>query len=114
MGKVRFVKDNKMAWFIYNGTSDFAYPRLFNDYGEFYKIAWENGKGYNTFPKCSCDEEDEAIEIYESYGSGMLWKGRACRKCMLITKNLEPSEKLRDENFPEWCEKDFKNKIYLK
>lgn len=122
MGKVRFVKDNMMTWFIYNGTSDFAYPRLFDNYKDFYEIAWEKGEGYNYFENsniphnCSCSE-DEEVEIYESYGGGTLWKGRACRKCMVITKNLDSNghtdalsdeefdKWLTNEEFPEWCEK---------
>lgn len=125
MGKVRFINDNKMAWFMYNATSDYAYPRLFDNYENFYKIAWVNGEGYDyleddSIPHtCTCGE-DEEIEIYESYGDGMLWKGRACRRCMVITENLDSDEYtgllsneefdkwLKNEEFPLWCEKNFK------
>lgn len=129
IGKVRFIKDNMIAWFIYNGTSDTAYPILFEDFDSFIETAWYNREGYDCYDdeniphECTCSE-DEEIEIYESYGGGMLWKGRACRKCMIITQNLssddyvdtlssEDFKKWLEEdgrgNFPEWCEKeDFK------
>lgn len=85
IGKVRFVKDNMIAWFIYNGTGDFAYPILFKNYNNFIETAWKNGKGYNYLEdknishECICGE-DEEVEIYESYGGGEIWKGRACRQ----------------------------------
>lgn len=106
MGKVRFVKDNKMAWFMYDATMDRAYAKLFDNYNDFYEIAWEKDEEYDNSDKCMCSE-DEEIEIYESYGGGLFWKGRACRNCMVITKNFEPVN-FSDEEFPEWCEKDFR------
>ena len=106
IGKVRLINDNKFAWFIYDANMDRAFPGLFKDYNEFYNKAWMQDDGYSNrySSDCKCKDTEE-VEIYESYGGGMLWRGRACRHCMLITKNLESDDytaTLSHEDFKQW------------
>jgi hypothetical protein len=84
-GKVTF-KDGLVLHFEYNGTSDICIPKLYETFEEM-------SENWRTYPKaeCNCGNDEEVI-IYASYGGGIEWEGRACRKCMCITQNLIPTQ----------------------
>ena len=95
-GQVKF-QDGTVKHFEYNGTSDYAIPKLYN-------IKKEVSINWRTFPKsrCSCGK-DEKVEIMTLYGDGFWWEGRACKFCMTITAGFEPDIDNFHDGIPEWA-----------
>lgn len=83
-GHVTFT-DGLVLHYEYNGTSDVCIPALHHSYEEMHEH-WRNQPNRS----CSCNK-DENVIIHTSYGRGFEWKGKACRHCMCITKNLIPT-----------------------
>lgn len=100
-GEVRF-NDGNIKHFEYNGTSDICIPKLYDNYEEM-KDNWRKYKKEN----CSCKHAEEPVDIYTDYGGGFSWKGKACRKCMMITKGNNPFDEdiIKNDGIPDWAEK---------
>jgi hypothetical protein len=95
-----FVKfpDGAVRYGIYNGTSDFAQPPLFdhpNDAWEWWSAYYKGGVGGGINPSLwfeSLDDTEPVLEpvtIYTDYGGGMSWECRASRQA-LSTCACEP------------------------
>jgi len=107
---VRF-KDGLILWGIYHGTSDIAYPGLFDSMHE----AWAYGV-HERKQVCRNLEEKltksspEPVEIHSDYGCGWYWGGEACRNTKMITSNLsgyrDDEDVSRDRLFTDdWANK---------
>lgn len=80
MGAVKF-KDGLIKYYIYHGTSDICFARLFDTIIESEKVYFDT--------ECNCNK-DEEVEIMDTYGGGKYWKGKACRFCDRITEGRAP------------------------
>ena len=104
-GVVRFQSDDKLLYYLYDGTSDICVPSLCDNIDDIWK---DNG-----WKKCNCNQ-DEPVEIYSDYGGGFYWQGRACRHCMCITEKINPWEecKLKEitDEQPQWISEIWKEK----
>jgi hypothetical protein len=94
-GTVTF-KDGLVLHFEYNGTTDVCIPALYETFEEM----WSNWRNHER-RECTCGN-DEEVTIYASYGDGIEWKGKACRKCMCITQNLIPTQYQYSEDDYGW------------
>jgi hypothetical protein len=81
-----YFKDGTTFYFEYNGTSDIACNSLKETIEEV-RRDWRTDGAYTN---CQCRCESEDVEFFASYGNGIYWHGEACRKCMIITKGLDP------------------------
>lgn len=85
---VRF-QDGLILWGIYHGTSDIAYPDLFDSMHE----AWAYGGRERRSVTRNLEDKltkssPEPVEIHSDYGTGWYWGGEACRSTKMITCNL--------------------------
>lgn len=91
VGVVRF-KDGDIKYYEYNGSVDVCIPKLFNTLEELMSSNWKW-----TSTKSNCQHDIEDVEIYTTYGGGFYWRGTACKRCMMITKGINPYN-LRDKD----------------
>ena len=99
IGAVRFDSDGLVLWCEYNGATGVTLPRLWPTAQE----VWDHWREPATNDMiCSC-EKDEPVEIAHTCRTGGWWKGRACRRCRVITTNLAPRD-YGDEQpgLPRW------------
>lgn len=95
-GQVRFF-DGVIMWFRYDGTGDVCIDPL-----------WENQSGLSKnwrsepdMAPCLCGQ-DEPCDIACNYGAGMLWSGRACRKCRVFTLGDDMIDVDEQYDLPSW------------
>ena len=81
-GQVRFLSDDHVLHFEYNGTADVCRPTLYDSPQE----VWAHWRD-DSWNECSCGE-DEPVEVANDYGNGTYWLGRACRRCRAIIPPL--------------------------
>lgn len=79
-GTITF-KDGEVFHFEYNGTSDVCVSHLFKTQKEV-SDNWRKA----DWLACDCGGDEEAV-FMSGYGSSMPRTGKACRKCMAITKD---------------------------
>lgn len=94
-GAIKF-NDGLILYCKYNGTVDIMIPHLYKTYDEMHEM-WRQTKS-----KWCGHEVDEEVKIFSSYGGGFSWTGRACRDCMVITKNLSCDYDTETDGIPEW------------
>ena len=116
---IRF-KDGTIMHGCYQGTSDVLYPYLITEE----KLQQEyEGSVFRWNDKCQEFgfegstqleiKDEEEVEIYEDYGSGASWKGKASRSKMIVTEGC-----IRDDAdwyppvVPEWVIAYYKDKRY--
>lgn len=82
-----------IGWFEYNGTSDYAQPKIYSSSDE----VWEH---WRESPEVTCTcGNDEPVILYSTYGNGFHWPGRACLHCRAITAGRYLA--------PEWNEEAY-------
>lgn len=96
-GAVKF-SDGTIKHFEYSGTVDVCIPQL-RDSLEEVQNHWRSGEWKHHSKECN---EDEDVIICSTYGGGFSWKGRACKKCNLITDNFEPDYDSESDGIPDW------------
>jgi hypothetical protein len=114
IGYVKF-EDGEIKRFLYSGTGDFCYSKLYEqdenfDWDECETNEWDNVINI-------CKHKLEEVEIFTTYGGGFYWKGKACRECMNIIKNLYPFELDLEEiqdGYPKWIQFKYKYNEYDK
>lgn len=74
MGRVVFPNSD-VLFFLYNGTSDSAYTRLWATEKDVWKREDAN---------CTCGGTPATVSITMDYGRGLAFSGTACRTCMAI------------------------------
>jgi len=87
-GAVRF-KDGEIKFLTYEGIVGKCAPSLYETYKEAMSCLDDAESA-----KCGCDDEEE-VEVYSSYANGFWWRGRACRRCGILTDRLEPSGEVK-------------------
>ena len=95
-GTVRFVADNLLLHYEYDGTSDIALPCLSETRADM-EARWRN----QPWRQCTCGLH-EPVKIHSTYGGGFAWDGRACRHCLAIVGPLMPFEggvRVRDDDW---------------
>ena len=97
-GAIKF-KDETVMFYEYDGTSDICISHLYKTMkevvGNWRKSAWL---------KCICGSEED-VEIYSSYGYGKLFKGKACKKCLSLTHEIDFETIWRgktEKDIPNW------------
>ncbi len=92
-GQVRFCNGTVMH-FEYDGTTD----RCINPLRDTVKEVVKNWRKYIDSEKtCTCDQDEEPVEIATDYGDGHHWHGMACKACKVITKGM-----LYIDGLPDW------------
>lgn len=86
-GAVKFA-DGEIWWYEYNGTSDIVVSHIYKEMAE----NWRN----HEWKTCECDEGEEVVEGYSSYGGGFYFKGLACRKCHSLKGVYSEADKYYD------------------
>jgi hypothetical protein len=76
--------DGRKYYFVYNGTTDVCYPRLYEDENFFDVASWGYEENQNF---CSCKEKNHIPCILSSsYGKwGFLFVSEMCEACLRIT-----------------------------
>ncbi len=94
-------EDGTVLHGIYNGTVDLAFSFIVKTKHE----AWTHFReGYPTEkrllyddsildPECNCGVDPESVQVKSEYGGGRIWKGTACRKCMVFIGPCDPYER---------------------
>jgi hypothetical protein len=83
-------QDGIIAYGLYNGTTDYFWPRLYKTSRE----AWEKYDG--DLIKCTCGGKPKDVALIHDYGTGDVWKGEVCMTCMCIVSGQEnPIEKIQ-------------------
>lgn len=98
VGQVRFP-DGEILFFLYSGTVDSANSRLWKDEFEFYDH-WQGDHSQ----RCICGNSQE-VDLATNYGSGIQWRGEACKRCGAITGGYEPHDNeysYPKEGLPGW------------
>ena len=83
-----------VGWFEYDGTSDFARPKIFPSLDEM-SACWRKDQGNVT---CTCGKPTTKVLIVADYGGMPGWQGYACLTCMVIS-----ARRGRD---PDWAWKE--------
>lgn len=96
-GAVKF-NDDTIKFCEYNGAADVVCSRLY-DTKEEMNEHWRKDNDAN----CNCGK-DERVRIMNTYGGGMNWNGRACKKCMAVTNGFYPY----GQEIAPWETKDWK------
>jgi hypothetical protein len=88
-GKIS-VRGVHCGYFEYNGTSDFAMPRIYRTIEEV-SDNWRNKLGLQPDyeRRCQCDNL-MVVDCHADYGGGIEWQGTACFSCMELTERLDP------------------------
>jgi len=77
----QIIKDDQIvAYYEYDGCSDFCFTKLYKSREEL-TANWRT----NQFAKCTCGKA-EPVLVYSSYGNGGWWAGKACLECMALTE----------------------------
>ena len=84
-GRVHF-EDKYVMHGKYHGTSDVFLGMIFPTQAHA-QACWES----IGFTDCTCGK-DEPVVLYSEYGGGFAWKGRACRRCGVVTAENMPYE----------------------
>jgi len=88
-----------VGWFEYDGTSDFARPKIFPTQDEM-SACWRKDQGKVT---CTCGKPTTKVLIVADYGCMPEWQGYACLTCMVISarRGRDPdwSWKARERQF---------------
>lgn len=98
-GKVRFM-DGEILHFEYSGTVDVIINPL-------RKSAYDvssRWRKYDDYNDCKCGN-DEDVEIATDYGYGSWWRGRACKKCCVITNGFGSGMCNTDEEYEDMCKR---------
>lgn len=96
-GQVKF-DDGVILYFVYGGTVDRCYPKIFTSRDEAFN-AWGNEN--LTFKSSATSVADsEPVEIATNYGRGFTWFGKASRCAMEITEGLQPARFIQDPEDP--------------
>lgn len=96
-GQIKF-KDGMVLHFVYNGTVDACYSKLFKSLDDAY-AAWDDESlTFESNP--TLVEDSETVEIAVNYGNGSSWDGSASRSAMLITEGLRPNRMIPDPDDP--------------
>lgn len=78
------IKDHRIVGaFVYNGTADVAYPRIFASGSE----AAHYWSGETAGAECKCQNTPDDVVLFAHYGRGLYWNAKACLKCGAITDN---------------------------
>lgn len=92
-------------WYVYEGTTDYACPRLYKTRREMLD-AWHSG-GYldYAFPPPTGFPDEEPVTLYSSYGCGFHWPATASRSQMLIASNQHCDDfwELSTSGEPDWA-----------
>ena len=87
MGEV-YHNEKLVGYYEYNGTSDFAWRRIFDDSKELWNKYWRTD--HALWADCKCGEPPQDVILYSDYGNGFHWPSRACLKCHAIVGNTDP------------------------
>lgn len=97
MGCARF-QDGSVLFFEYNGTSDVVQTALKRSAGDVERD-WRSPA---NDAECACGG-DEPVELMTYYGDGFSWFGRACPKCMAITRGTCVEGPECTPGIPKWA-----------
>jgi hypothetical protein len=96
-GQVRF-EDGLILYFVYGGTVDEIYPKLFESREEAFN-AWGD-ENLSLKNRVSSVADSESVELATNYGGGLVWIGKASRSAMEITDGLRPNQFIQDPDDP--------------
>ena len=78
----------KIAYFEYDGTSDFCYNPLRSTLREVHDN-WRKNYSSNS---CECGATPMDVALYTDYGKGYHWPGKVCMTCMAIVEGQRTFE----------------------
>jgi len=82
--------------FLYDGTSDVAYRRIYLQ-REAMLAAWSARAYEGDWHECTCGGPHVPVTLYSTYGAGFEWESEACMRCLAITgavdRHLPPDDK---------------------
>lgn len=85
---IQAATGEKVAYGIYDGTSDVLMPHLSHDRDEPWDIYYREKPwrgGLNPWDALGdCQHELEVGYAYSDYGGGFYWPVKFCRECMLV------------------------------
>lgn len=96
-GQVRF-NDGLILYFVYGGTVDEIYPKLFESREEAFN-AWGD-ESLSLKNSITSVADSEPVELATNYGGGFNWVGKASRSAMEITEGLHPDQFIQDPEDP--------------
>ena len=79
------VEDQVVGYFIYDGTTDYAYTNIEASLDEAWAAATRIRNDQEEMRACTCGNQPIAVTLCHDYGSGDYWESEACLSCRAIT-----------------------------
>lgn len=83
-GYVYGPERRQLGWFLYDGTTDVAYRRIYLQ-REAMIQAWDARAYADDWHECKCGGQAVPVVLYSTYGAGFEWESAACMHCLAIT-----------------------------
>jgi len=96
-GQVKF-NDGLILFFVYSGTVDAVYPKLFETREQAFN-AWGD-ENLSLKNRVTSVVDSETVDMATNYGGGITWIGKASRSAMEITEGLRPNQFMQDPGDP--------------